>query len=104
MGVVIYFFDNERLYLAANYTMVNLIPKNEEAKTIKDYRPIAGCTTLYKIISKVLTDRLAKVIRSIISPCQADFVPGKQIHNYILLTYELLKGYSRKGGAPKCMM
>lgn len=32
------------------------------------------------------------------------FVPGQQIHNHILLAFELIKGYSRKGGTPRCMM
>lgn len=35
---------------------------------------------------------------------QAAFVPGQQIHNHILLSYELLRGYNRTGGTPKCML
>lgn len=84
--------------------MVTLIPKSDEATSIKDFRPIAGCTILYKIISKVLTARLGKVLGNIISPCQAAFIHGQQIYNHILLAYDLIKGYTRKGGTPKCMM
>lgn len=36
--------------------------------------------------------------------CQAAFIPGPNIHNHILLTYELLKGYGRKGGTHSVMM
>lgn len=68
----------------------------EGATFIKDYRPITGCTTVYKIISRILTIRLSKVIGSIVGSCQATFIPGQQIHNNILLVYELIKGYSRK--------
>ncbi|CAL5213793.1 unnamed protein product [Lathyrus oleraceus] len=92
-------FQNERLFRAVNYTVVTLIPKSEEATSIIDHRPIAGCTTMYKIISKVLTARLCKVIGSIVGSCQATFVPGQQIHNHILLAYELTKGYSKKGAS-----
>lgn len=84
--------------------MVTLILKNEEAKYMKDYRPIYVCTTMYKIISKVLTARLGLVLGSVIGKCQGAFVPGQQIHSYILLTYKLIKGYTRKDGPPKCMM
>lgn len=98
------FFENDRIYKAFNCTLVTLIPKNEEAKTIKEYRPIAGCTTVYKIISKIITARMGRVMDSIVGKNQAAFVPGQKIHNHILLAYELIKGYSRKGGTPRCMM
>lgn len=55
-------------------------------------------------MSNILTNRLGKVLSSIINPCQAAFVPEQQIHNRILLAYELIKGYSRKLGTPRCMM
>lgn len=97
---IIDFFENERLYKAFNNIIVTLIPKTDEARSIKDYRPRVGCTTVYKIISKTLTDRLGKVLGSIISQCQGAFVPGQQIHNDILLAYELIKVYFRKGGTP----
>ncbi|XP_058755938.1 uncharacterized protein LOC131629159 [Vicia villosa] len=104
MNAVRDFFDKGDLYKAVNCTSVTLIPKSAKARTIKDYRPIVGCTTLYKIISRILTCRLAKVIGSIVIHNQAAFVPGQQIHNHILLTYELLRGYSTKGGVPRCMI
>lgn len=104
IATIMNFFENERLYKAFNITMVTLIPKSDEATSIKDFRPIARCTILYKIISKVLTARLGKVLGNIISPCQVAFIHGQQIYNHILLAYELMKGYTRKGGTPKCMI
>lgn len=44
-----------------NATILSLIPKTTNAQTMKDYRPIACCNLLYKVISKVLANRL-KVI------------------------------------------
>ncbi|MCI14621.1 ribonuclease H protein, partial [Trifolium medium] len=41
---------------------------------------------------------------SIVNHSQAAFVPGQHIHDHILLAYELIRGYSRKGGTPKCML
>ncbi|XP_058726138.1 uncharacterized protein LOC131597458 [Vicia villosa] len=104
VAAVMEFFDHCRLYKPFNRTAVTLIPKSNNVKTVKEFRPIAGCTTFYKIISKVLTTRLGKVLPDIISLCQAAFVPGQKIHHHILLAFELMKGYERKGGTPRCML
>ncbi|KAK2401903.1 hypothetical protein QL285_051464 [Trifolium repens] len=98
------FFVEGKIYNAINSTFVTLIPKHTAAKTIKEYRPISCCTTIFKIISKILTLRLSRVLGSIINLSQAAFVPGQHIHDHILLAYELIRGYSRIGGTPKCMM
>lgn len=97
------FFDTGQLYKAFNSTIVSLIPKSNTAINIKDYRPIAVCTTFYKIISKVLSGRLGTMLQTMINMSQAAFVPGHHIHN-ILLETELLKGYTRKRGTPRIVM
>ncbi|XP_058783026.1 uncharacterized protein LOC131657674 [Vicia villosa] len=98
------FFDKGKLYKAFNCTLVTLVPKSQSAKSVKDFRPISVCTTFYKIISRILTSRLSPVIASLVSPNQAAFIPGQQIHNNLLLAYELIKGYSRSRGPPRCMI
>lgn len=98
-----YWFRTSTMFKGFNSTIVTLIPKTPAAKYIKDYRPIACCSTVYKIYSKILTNRLAKVIGSIINHSQAAFIPGQNIHKHILLAYELIKGYSRKNGTPRCL-
>eukprot|EP00256_Glycine_max_P036920 XP_006584238.1 uncharacterized protein LOC102664824 [Glycine max] len=35
---------------------------------------------------------------------QAAFVPGQQLHDHVMLAFELLRGYERKHGTPKCML
>lgn len=92
------------MYKAFNSIVVTLIPKNENAKSIKDYRPMSRCTTFYKTISNFLTSRLGKVLHGVIHHCQAAFVPGQATHNHILLAFELMKWYIRKRGTPRCMM
>lgn len=75
---------------AVNSTSITLIPKGEHANSIKDYRPIACCTVLHKIISKVLTHRLIVLWRS--------------ISRNIILSHKLVKGYARKNISPRCMI
>ncbi|XP_058726565.1 uncharacterized protein LOC131597923 [Vicia villosa] len=51
-----------------------------------------------------MTKRLGTVLPSIVSLNQSAFIPGQVIHNHIMMAYELLKGYTRKGGPLKCML
>lgn len=69
------YFINVRIYIAFNCTLVNIIPKSMKAKTIRDYRPISCCITIYKIISKVLTSKMSNMLESIIDKNQVAFVP-----------------------------
>lgn len=52
------FFRTGKLLKSVNTTLLTLIPKENTSNTICDYRPIACCTVLYKIISKVTTARM----------------------------------------------
>lgn len=67
-------------------------------------RPIACCSTLYKIISKILANRMRNVLNQVVGQNQAAFVKRRNIHNHILLAYELINGYDKKGGTPRCLM
>lgn len=79
------FFEQGQMYKAVNRSIVTLIPKIAEAKSVKDFRPISCCTTLYKIVSKILTNQFSKVLPGLVHESQAAFTPGQQIHNHILL-------------------
>ncbi|XP_058761495.1 uncharacterized protein LOC131634890 [Vicia villosa] len=104
VAAVKYFFTRGKLFRAFNSTVVTLIPKHDQANEVRDFRPIAGCTTVYKIISKVLTNRLGSMLHEVIHHSQAAFLKGQLIHNHILLAFELMKGYNRRGGPPRCML
>ncbi|KAL2225760.1 UNVERIFIED_CONTAM: hypothetical protein Sindi_3051800 [Sesamum indicum] len=72
--------------------------------TVGDFRPISCCNVLYKIIEKLLVQRLSVVLDKIISPCQGAFIPGRSIGDNILLAQELLTGYNQVRLPPHCTL
>lgn len=87
-----------------NCALVTLIPKMTNASQLKEYRPIACCSVLYKIISTIISNRMQQVIPDIISDTQSAFVKGRLIFDNIILSHELVKGYGRKNISPQCML
>lgn len=103
-GAVMEFFQENRFYKAVNCTSLTLLPKVEQPKGVREYRPIACCTVLYKIIAKILAARMQPVMASIIHEAQSGFMPGRKIADNIIMAHELVKAYQRKGISPRMMM
>lgn len=55
-----------------------MIPKFYDGKLIKDFKPISLIECLYKIVGKILANRLAYVIDGMFSSEQSDFVRGRK--------------------------
>jgi hypothetical protein len=84
------FHRNGRLSKGLNSTFIALIPKVDNPQRLNDYRPISLVGSLYKILAKVLANRLRLVIGSVISEPQTAFVKDRQILDGILIANEVV--------------
>ncbi|KAG7543067.1 Reverse transcriptase domain [Arabidopsis thaliana x Arabidopsis arenosa] len=71
-----------------NETNICLIPKTDRPRSMTEFRPISLCNVAYKVISKVLSSRLKKILPDMISETQSAFVAGRLITDNILIAQE----------------
>lgn len=81
-----------------------MIPKNTEAKSVGDYRPIALCNVYYKIISKLLANRFKVLLPELVSENQSAFVEGRAISDNILISHEVLHYLKTSSASKRCSM
>ncbi|GFZ21489.1 similar to CYCLIN D3;2 [Actinidia rufa] len=87
-----------------NHSVLALIPKSKDADKVEDFRPIACCNVVYKVISKIIASRLAPALISIVNPAQAAFVQNRSMTDNIFMLQELLRNYGRKRISPRCIL
>lgn len=71
-----------------NASYIALIPKKVCAKELSDFRPISLIGSVYKLISKVLTERLKGVMEKLVDSQQMAFIKGRQIMDVVLIANE----------------
>lgn len=98
------FFMYGLLPRGVNATILTLIPKHVDAKEIKDYRPISCCNILYKVISKILANRLKVLLLDLIEPSQCAFVKGRLLLENVLLATELVIDYHKQSIQPRSVL
>ena len=91
LEVIQYFFDNAQFEKSLNATFISLIPEKSDATEVKDFRPISLIGGVYKIIAKVLANRLKMVLGDIVHESRNAFVKGKQILDSVLIANGISK-------------
>ena len=90
MGFFKEFHERGRFVRSLNTTILVLVPKKRGADDLRDFRPISLMGGLYKLLAKVLANRLKKVVGKVVSSYQNAFVEGRQILDTALIANEAI--------------
>ncbi|KAK3188217.1 hypothetical protein Dsin_027778 [Dipteronia sinensis] len=96
VNFVQHFFINSWLLPNLNSNFVALIPKIPEACLISQFRPTVLANFLFKIIPKIMADRMGKIVSRIITKHEAAFIKGGSITDCIAMVLEGVHMLDRK--------
>uniref|UniRef100_A0A0A9FIG8 Reverse transcriptase domain-containing protein n=1 Tax=Arundo donax TaxID=35708 RepID=A0A0A9FIG8_ARUDO len=87
--------DTRKLWLL-NSAFLTLIPKKAEVLEAKDFWPISLVHSFSKLITKILANRLAPLLNSLIATNQSAFIRRRCIHDNFILVQQTIKALHRK--------
>ncbi|GJT75705.1 putative RNA-directed DNA polymerase, eukaryota, reverse transcriptase zinc-binding domain protein [Tanacetum coccineum] len=90
------FFRTNFFPKGCNFSFIALIPKVSNAKAVSDFRPISLIGCQYKIIGKLLANRLSTVIGDCVNPVQSAFIKGRNILDGPLILNEVLAWHRQR--------
>ncbi|GKV34367.1 hypothetical protein SLEP1_g42744 [Rubroshorea leprosula] len=96
VGFIQEFHEQGRLVKGSNPSFIVLIPKVENPQRIEEFRPISLIGIMYKIIAKLLANRLQKVLDRIIGEQQMVFICGRQLVDGAVIASEVIEEARRK--------
>ncbi|GJX07756.1 RNA-directed DNA polymerase, eukaryota [Tanacetum coccineum] len=91
-----YFFTNGTFSKGCNSSLIAFIPKVIDAKLVTDFRPISLIGCIYKVVTKIMANRLTMVISDIVSNTQSAFITERQILDGPFIINEILNWCKRK--------
>nr|GEW74526.1 putative RNA-directed DNA polymerase, eukaryota, reverse transcriptase zinc-binding domain protein [Tanacetum cinerariifolium] len=91
LAVVNQFFTYGDIPKGCNSSFIALIPKIPDADMVKDFRPISLIGSIYKIVAKILANRLVSVLGDIVSEEQYAFIAGRQILDGLFILNEVIQ-------------
>ena len=90
------FHEHNTFVRSLDNTFLVLIPKKSGAEDLGDFRPISLLGGLYKLLAKVLANRLKRVIGKVVSSAQNAFVMGRQILDASLIANEVIDSWQKR--------
>ncbi|XP_020686290.1 uncharacterized protein LOC110102326 [Dendrobium catenatum] len=90
---ILHFFTTNSMCESWKNMLVVLVPKNDHANMPSKFRPISLCQSFYKVVAKVLINRLKPILGIIISEEQGAFVPGRSISTHGLVAQEIISKF-----------
>lgn len=83
-------FETKTLLNNINDTFLCLIPKFPNANNLRNFRPISLCNTIYKVITKIIANRIKPYLVNLISPYKTSFLKGQHACDNAILIEELM--------------
>ena len=96
--------NSGRMQNEINETYICLIPKVKSTQKITEYRPISLYNVLYKLISKILANRLKKFLAAVIDDSQSAFVLGRLITDNVMVTFETMHYIDQRKKGKEALM
>ena len=96
ISIVLNALNSGMVHESLNATFIALIPKVKNPKQIAEFRPISLCNVVYKLIAKVVVNRLKKILSHVIDDSQSAFLLGRLLTNNVLVAFETLHYLKRK--------
>lgn len=88
--LVIEVFQEYSLCRTLNTSRISLLPKHGDLSQITNYRPISLLGTIYKIIAKIISNRMLLFLPTRVKEWQTAFVPGRSILNNEFMANEAI--------------
>ena len=85
------FYVNRIFPRGCNASFIALIPKVAGPQMLKEYRPISLIGCIYKIVAKILANRLKKIMPLIIDERQSAFIEGRHMIHSVLIANEVIE-------------
>ena len=82
--------NSGRMPCRLNETYICLIPNVRPTQKITKFKLISLCNVVYKLISKILANRLKRVLAIVIDKSQSAFGPSRLITNNMLVAFETM--------------
>ena len=94
------FYDSVYIPRGCNASFITMVPKRENPSTLNEYRTISLVSCVYKVISKILANRLKRVLLKVIDKYQTAILSGRGLLDSVLVvkeTVDFLKKEKQKG-------
>lgn len=89
------FFEIRIMNQEINKTHMYLIPEVKHPKNPSRFRPIGLCNTIYKMIAKIISNRIKPLLHKIIFPFRSTFLSSRQISDNIIVAHEIIRSFKK---------